>query len=111
MTFHAPACRSRSICSTHTYGAMMKSASLLPTSATPGTPPGEPLDELPLDVGIERERPVGDLDVAQPELAQPRDQPVDPPLPDRELGPRAAQTHGGAARRVALELGREVARH
>ena len=34
ITFHAPASRSRSICSTHTYGAMMKSASLLPTSAS-----------------------------------------------------------------------------
>jgi hypothetical protein len=32
ITFHAPASSSDWICSTHTYGAMMKAASLLPTS-------------------------------------------------------------------------------
>src|SRR5258705_325996 len=32
ITFHAPAASSDSICSTHTYGAMMCAASLLPTS-------------------------------------------------------------------------------
>ena len=79
ITFHAPASRSRSICSTQTYGAMMKSASLLPTSASTVNSPERRSISSRLTSGVERDRAVGDLDVAQAELAQPRDQPVDPP--------------------------------
>ena len=67
-----PPRRSRSICSTHTYGAMMKSASLLPTSDEDRELAGDQRAiRSTLDLGLERDRPVGDLDVAQPELAQP----------------------------------------
>ena len=84
---------------------MMKSASLLPTSANTVNSRDEPFDQLALDVGVERDRAVGDLDVAQAQLAQPGDQAVDAALADRQLGQRAAEHDRDPVRRVALELG------
>ena len=51
------------------------------------------------------DRAVGDLDVAQAQLAQPGDQLVDAPLRDRQLGERAAEHDGDVVRAVARELG------
>ena len=83
----------------------MKSASLLPTSASTVNSPREPFDQLALDARLERDRAVGDLDVAQAELAQPGDQALDPALADRDLGERAAEHDRDPVRGVALELG------
>ena len=87
---------------------MMKSASLLPTSASTVNSLGEPLDQVALDRGVERDRPVGDLDVAQARARAARRQPVDPALADRELGQRAAEHDRNAVRRIALELRPQV---
>ncbi len=46
--------------------------------------------------------------MAQPELAQPGDEPLDPALADRDLGQRAAEHDRDAARGVALELGLQI---
>src|ERR1700751_5257006 len=46
--------------------------------------------------------------MAQPELAQPRDEAVDAVLADRELGQRPPEHDRDPVRRVALELRREV---
>ena len=63
------------------------------------------LDQLELALVLQRDRPVGDLDVAQAELAQPGDQLVDAALRDRELGQRAAEHDGDPVVAVARELG------
>ena len=52
------------------------------------------------------DRPVGDLDVVEPELAQPLDQRLEPVLGDRQLGQRPAEHDrdlvlGGSARASA----------
>src|SRR5437588_10894923 len=68
----------------------------------------QPFDQLALDVGVDRDRAIRDLDVSQPELVQPRDEPVDAALADRELGQRPAEHHGDVVGRVALELRAQV---
>src|SRR5438270_4249667 len=65
-------------------------------------------DQLALELGCEGDRAVGDLDMAETELAQPRDQALDATLADRNLRERAAEHHGYPVRRVALELGAQV---
>src|SRR5262249_11687706 len=65
-------------------------------------------DQLSLDPRLERDRPVRDLHVAQPQLPHPAAQALHAPLPDRELRERAPEHHRDAMRLVALQLGREV---
>ena len=71
----------------------------------------EPPDQVMLDLGVDRDRPVGDLHVAQAQLAQPLDQTLDAPLPDGELGERAAEHHRNLARGVPRELLAQVGAH
>src|SRR4029077_15791034 len=72
---------------------------------------GQLFDQRALVLRLQRDRAVGHLDVAQPQLAQPLHEPLHPALPDRQLGERAAQHDRDAVRRVALELGLEVGAH
>ena len=67
-------------------------------------------DQLALDLRLDRDRAVGDLDVAQAQLREPRHQALHPTLADRELGQRAAEHDGDPVGRVAIELGAQVGR-
>ena len=89
----------------------MKSASLLPTSARTVNSRASREISSRLTVAIQGDGAVGDLHVAQAQLAQPGDQPLDPALADRQLGEGAAEDHGYPVRGVALELGLQVGAH
>ena len=93
ITFQAPASSSDSICSTHRNGAMIRVLSLDPTSESTVNSLRQALDQLELALMLERDRPVGELDVLEPELVQPRDQRVEAVLGDRQLGQGAAEHH------------------
>ena len=71
--------------------------------------PGQPFDQLKLALVLERDRPVGDLEVLQAELVHPRNQLLEATAADRKLGERAAEHDGNPVVPVALELALEVA--
>ena len=90
---------------------MMKSASLLPTSARTTKSSARRSISSSLTAASSVDRAVGDLDVTQSQLAQPRDEAVHPPLANRHLGERAAEHHRDVARAVELELRLQVGGH
>ena len=82
----------------------MNSASLLPTSErTVNSRASRPMSSR-LTRGLDGDRAVGDLDVAQAELAQPGHQLLDPALADGDLGERPAEHDGDPVLGVAGEL-------
>src|SRR6185437_12646777 len=68
-------------------------------------------DQVSLDLRVQGDRAVGDLHVAQTELAQPRDQTLHATLLDRDLGERPAEHHRDPVRGIALKLGLQVRGH
>ena len=59
----------------------------------------------------DRQGPVGDLDVTDAQLVQPRDEAVDAPVAKRDLRQRAAEHDGHLGARVAAQLRLEVGGH
>ena len=109
ITFHAPAASSDSICSTHTYGAMMNAASLLPTSdrTVKPSPASRSISASLRSCGSS----IVPSEISTCVSSSSRSQATSCStllLRDRQLGERAAEHDGDPVGAVAGELGVEV---